>query len=155
MADVEETSLKGLIQGMTGGEVTLVQGTVIQASPVKIQLTNDDMITLTEGTNLYIPEHLRDHTVEIDAITADMSGGTAEAGAHTHSVSGNTENGGDPEHYHGVNITAASNGAHSHSLTGLGLNKITGTLRCALQTGDAVHLLSLSAGKQYIALGKV
>jgi len=43
MAD-ESMSLKGLFQGMVPVGCELVQGTVIQLSPLKIQITNDEKL---------------------------------------------------------------------------------------------------------------
>lgn len=57
----EATSLKGLFQGMAAGDMEVLQGIVKSASPIKIQIVNDDKLTI--GPNItYIPRHLTDYT---------------------------------------------------------------------------------------------
>ncbi|MCC8136401.1 MAG: DUF2577 domain-containing protein [Ruminococcus sp.] len=61
MAD--ETSLKGIIQGMMSDSAELMQGTVISESPVKIQMANDEKLIINERIAV-IPRHLSDYTSE-------------------------------------------------------------------------------------------
>lgn len=68
-----KTSIKGLIQGMTGGEVGIVQGTVKSVSPLKIQVVNDDKLVVTEA-NTYVPRHLKDYGTQC-AIGVGAQGG--------------------------------------------------------------------------------
>ena len=41
----EETSIKGLFQGLAGDGVQVIQGVVKSTSPLKIQAVNDDKLT--------------------------------------------------------------------------------------------------------------
>lgn len=61
----EKTSIKELIQGMTGDGVEVLQGTVKSACPLKIQIVNDDKLTIGPG-NVYVPRHLTDYTTTCD-----------------------------------------------------------------------------------------
>ena len=55
------TSIKQLIQQMTGDGVEVLQGIVKSASPLKIQIVNDDKLTI--GPNItYVPRHLTNYT---------------------------------------------------------------------------------------------
>lgn len=57
----EQTSIKGLFQGMAAGETEVLQGIVKSASPLKIQIVNDDKLVI--GPNItYVPRHLTDYT---------------------------------------------------------------------------------------------
>lgn len=59
--ETEKTSLKQLFQGMAGNGIEVLQGIVKSASPLKIQIVNDDKLTI--GPNItYIPRHLTDYT---------------------------------------------------------------------------------------------
>ena len=61
--ETEKTSLKQLFQGMAGDGVEVLQGIVKSASPLKIQIVNDDKLTI--GPNItYIPRHLTDYTAD-------------------------------------------------------------------------------------------
>ncbi|MCD8208770.1 MAG: DUF2577 domain-containing protein [Bacteroidales bacterium] len=183
MADVDSaTSLKGLIQGMCGGEVELLRGTVTQASPLRIQIANDSSLVITE-TNTYVPRHLQDYTTTIDISGGNLNSATATAGSHSHSVSGDassaadhthsvnltTGEDGDPEHTHSVSgntgsagshshsvsVSAASGGDHTHSLASFTISGAAVTIHNALGEGDEVHVLSLAGGKQYYVLDRV
>lgn len=61
----DKTSIKQLIQGMAGGETEVVQGIVKSVSPLKIQITNDDKLVITENI-IYVPKYLTNYTVEVD-----------------------------------------------------------------------------------------
>lgn len=57
----EQTSLKGMFQGMAAGETEVLQGIVKSASPLKIQIVNDEKLII--GLNItYVPRHLTDYT---------------------------------------------------------------------------------------------
>lgn len=62
MADeTEKTSIKQLIQQMTGDGVEVLQGIVKSANPLKIQIVNDEKLII--GPNItYVPRHLTDYT---------------------------------------------------------------------------------------------
>ncbi|MDD3029890.1 MAG: DUF2577 domain-containing protein [Alphaproteobacteria bacterium] len=64
---------------------SVLHGVVVSASPVKIQVTSDAKLLLTES-NLFIPEHLTDHQVKISV--SGGSGSTSSNDGHSHSVSG-------------------------------------------------------------------
>lgn len=86
-----QTSLKGLFQGMAGGGVEVLQGIVKSASPIKIQIVNDEKLTI--GPNItYIPRHLTDYTTEVtvDWATENTSGGSGDAAfqSHKHAIKG-------------------------------------------------------------------
>ncbi len=57
----EETSLKELIQGMTGSGISITQGTVIAGSPLKIQMANDEKLIINERIAV-VGKHLSDYT---------------------------------------------------------------------------------------------
>lgn len=66
----EQTSLKGLFQGMAAGDVEVLQGIVKSASPLKIQIVNDEKLTI--GPNItYIPRHLTDYTTTCSLAKGD------------------------------------------------------------------------------------
>ena len=70
MEESEQTSLKGLFQGMCGGDVQVLQGIVKSASPLKIQIVNDEKLVI--GPNItYVPRHLTIYTT-----TCSLSKGT-------------------------------------------------------------------------------
>ena len=55
------TSLKGLFQGLAGNDVQVLQRIVKSTSPLRIQIVNDEKLTI--GPNItYIPRHLTDYT---------------------------------------------------------------------------------------------
>lgn len=59
--ETEKTSLKGLFQGLAGEGVEVLQGIVKSASPLKIQIVNDEKLII--GPNItYVPRHLTDYT---------------------------------------------------------------------------------------------
>nr|DAH48756.1 MAG TPA: Protein of unknown function (DUF2577) [Bacteriophage sp.] len=55
------TSLKGIFQGMIPADAELMQGTVISASPLKIQMANDEKLIVNERITV-VPRHLTDYT---------------------------------------------------------------------------------------------
>lgn len=66
------TSLKGIFQGMIPADAELMQGTVISASPLKIQMANDEKLIVNERITV-VPRHLSDY-----ATTCSISGGASE-----------------------------------------------------------------------------
>lgn len=59
--ETEKTSIKQLIQQMTGDGLEVLQGIVKSASPLKIQIVNDEKLII--GPNItYVPRHLTDYT---------------------------------------------------------------------------------------------
>ena len=125
--ETEKTSLKQLFQGMAGDGVEVLQGIVKSASPLKIQIVNDDKLTI--GPNItYIPRHLTDYKTEI-------SGPNIQNYYYTGS---STESG-----------TAPASPPHVHAL-----GRIPVTVHNALKTGEKVHVLSFNHGKQYYVLDR-
>lgn len=125
--ETEKTSLKQLFQGMAGDGVEVLQGIVKSASPLKIQIVNDDKLTI--GPNItYIPRHLTDYKTEI-------SGPNIQNYYYTGS---STESG-----------TAPVSPPHVHAL-----GRIPVTVHNALKTGEKVHVLSFNHGKQYYLLDR-
>ena len=55
----EETSIKGLFQGLAGDGVQVIQGVVKSTSPLKIQAVNDDKLTVWQG-NVIVKRKLTD-----------------------------------------------------------------------------------------------
>lgn len=89
--ETEKTSLKQLFQGMAGEGAEVLQGIVKSASPLKIQIVNDEKLTI--GPNItYVPRHLTDYTTEVTVNwrTESASGGSGEAAyaSHDHAVTG-------------------------------------------------------------------
>lgn len=71
MADeTEKTSIKQLIQQMTGDGVEVLQGIVKSANPLKIQIVNDEKLII--GPNItYVPRHLTDYTTNCSLSKGD------------------------------------------------------------------------------------
>lgn len=66
----EKTSLKQLFQGMAGEGVEVLQGIVKSASPLKIQIVNDEKLTI--GPNItYVPRHLTNYTTTCSLAKGD------------------------------------------------------------------------------------
>lgn len=89
--DGSETSLKQLFQGMAGKDVEVLQGIVKSTSPLKIQVVNDDKLTI--GQNItYVPWHLTDYNTEVTIHwrTEGSSGGSGDAAfaLHSHAIEG-------------------------------------------------------------------
>ncbi len=123
----EKTSLKELFQGMAGDGVEVLQGIVKSASPLKIQIVNDEKLTI--GLNItYVPMHLTDYKTEI-------SGPNIQSYYYTGS---STESG-----------TAPVSPSHVHAL-----GRIPITVHNALKVGEKVHVLSFNHGKQYYVLDR-
>ena len=125
--ETEKTSLKQLFQGMAGDGVEVLQGIVKSASPLKIQIVNDDKLTIVPNIT-YIPRHLTDYKTEI-------SGPNIQNYYYTGS---STESG-----------TAPVSPPHVHAL-----GRIPVTVHNALKTGEKVHVLSFNHGKQYYVLDR-
>lgn len=143
-------SLKGIFQGMIPADAELMQGTVISASPLKIQMTNDEKLIINERITV-VPRHLSDYTTTATFTVGDgaLSSVTTSSGSHQHS--GGTHGGhtsGDGSHTH-------SGGAHSHPLSTFTLSHGTLTVYNALKVGEAVYVLSLNNGKLYYVLDRV
>lgn len=89
--ETEKTSLKQLFQGMAGDGVEVLQGIVKSVGPLKIQIVNDEKLTV--GPNItYIPRHLTDYSTEVTVSwrTENASGGSGDAAyaSHNHAITG-------------------------------------------------------------------
>ena len=121
-----ETSLKQLFQSISVSGIEFLQGTVISASPLKIQITNDEKLIINERITI-VPWHLTDYTTQA---TYTVGGGALNA--ETNVVS-----------------------THLHKLATYTLAKGTLTVHNALKVGEKVHVLSLNNGKKYYVLDRV
>lgn len=135
----DQTSLKQMIQSMVPDGAGVVEGTVTNADPLEITLTNDAKMILSSNS-LIVPEHLTEHKIEADIMVAD--------GALYAPTGAENENG---EHEHpGI----AKSGKHAHELKGF---QITGgriILHTGLKAGEIVYLLSYNNGKKYYVLDR-
>ena len=123
----QNTSLKGLFQGMAGEGAEVLQGIVKSVSPLKIQIVNDKKLVI--GPNItYVPRHLTDYKTEI-------SGPNIQNYYYT---GNDTESG-----------TAPVVPSHVHAV-----GRIPITVHNALKVGERVHVLSFKRGKQYYVLDR-
>ncbi len=131
----EQTSLKGLFQEMIPESVNVVRGKVVSASPLKIQVVNDDKLLLSENL-LCVPGHLTDYTTTCNLLLGDgsLSGQTKTDGQHGGHLSGD--------------------GSHNHSLSTFNIYSATLTVHNALKLGETVYLLSFNEGKKYYILDR-
>lgn len=87
----EKTSIKQLIQGMTGDGVQVLQGIVKLERPLKIQIVNDEKLLISQNIT-YVPWHLTDYTTEVTVSwqTENTGGGSGEAAfsSHLHDIIG-------------------------------------------------------------------
>lgn len=146
-AETEKTSLKQLIQGMTDSGIEVLQGIVKSASPLKIQMVNDEKLTI--GPNItYIPRHLTDYKTEISGPNIQeyyYTGSSTESSTES-SIESSTESstGSSME-----SDTAPVAPPHVHAL-----GRIPVTVHNALKAGEKVHVLSFNHGKQYYVLDR-
>ena len=89
--ETEKTSIKQLFQGMVGDGAEVLQGIVKSVSPLKIQIVNDEKLTI--GPNItYVPWHLTDYTTEVTVEwrTENASGDSGDAAyaSHNHAILG-------------------------------------------------------------------
>lgn len=123
----DATSLKQLLQGIQVKDMTLLQGKVIQESPLKIQAVNDEKLIITEEIAI-VPRHLTDYTATCDVWLG--STGTIDSITQT-------------------------DGAHSHSQKTFSIETANITIYNALKAGEMVHLLAFDSGKKYYVLDRV
>lgn len=137
--DSKETSLKGLFQGMIPEAVELLQGTVIQESPLRIQMTNDSKLIISENITV-VPRSLTDHELEADV---RLAGG---------SIDSETGKALSPD-----SKTAGAYGSeqHIHKLTDFTIVRGVITVHNHLAKGDKVHVLAIQNGKKYFVLDRV
>ena len=153
----QSTSIKEAFQGLVPDAPAVIQGTVIEVGPLKIQAVNDAKLLLPEPI-LIIPFHLRDYKTKIDIEwdakygTAGIDSETKKDGEHPHGSSGQHggHSGGDGSHGH-----PDSEGAHINWLRTYNIYGATMTVYNALKIGELVHLLSFNNGKKYYVLDRV
>ena len=122
----EATSLKQLFQGMAPEGTTVVNGTVVSASPLSIRIDNDDKLTVS-GSVLLVAQYLGDWTA-----TVDISLGKGTINSVTNEVQ-----------------------SHKHKQETFILTGATMTVHNALRAGEAVYLLKFNNGKNYLVLDRV
>lgn len=145
----EQSSIKGLFQEMIPESVTVVMGKVVSASPLKIQVINDDKLVLPENL-LCVPRHLSDYTMTATFTVGEGSLSSVTATSGTHEHSGGAHGGhssGSGQHDH-------NGGAHTHTLASFTLAHGTLTVHNALKAGETVYLLSFNEGKKYYVLDR-
>lgn len=146
-------SVKQLFQGMVPEAMEILQGKVISASPLKIQVVNDEKLVLTENI-ICLPRHLSDYTTTIDIQLGKGSINSVTRsgqGTHPHGSSGQHggHTGGDGSHSH-----PASEGSHVHNVATFNISGATMTVYNALKVGETVYLLSFNHGKKYYILDR-
>lgn len=131
-----ETSIKQLFQSLVPKDLELLQGTVIAASPLKIQIANDEKLILNERITI-VPRHLTDYKATATLAKSDGS------------LDSQTFQDGE----HGGHL--AGTGAHVNRLSTFTLTRGELTVYNALKVGETVHVLSLNSGKLYYILDRV
>ena len=61
---MQETSLKGLIQGLSPEQPGVIEGKVTSTSPLSVTIVNDTKMCLS-ANSLVVPQHLTSYTVKI------------------------------------------------------------------------------------------
>lgn len=133
------TSLKQIIQSMLPDGAAVVEGTVTNANPLEITLTNDAKMILS-ANSLIVPEHLTNHEMEADIMVEDgalyaPTGAEDEKGEHEH-------------------LGIAKSGKHTHELKGFQLTGGKIILHTGLKAGEIVYLLAYNNGKKYYVLDR-
>ena len=86
-----ETSLKQIFQSLIPDGDELMQGTVISAAPLKIQMVNDEKLIINERVTI-VPWQLTDYNTEVTVnwSTENASGGSGYAAyaSHNHGIVG-------------------------------------------------------------------
>lgn len=86
-----ETSLKELFQSIPSGAPVLMIGTVIQASPLRIQMKNDEKLIINERITI-VPWQLTDYETDVTVswTTENTSGGSGYPAfaSHNHAITG-------------------------------------------------------------------
>lgn len=148
----EPTSLKELFQGMVPESMGVVQGKVVSASPLKIQVVNDEKLVLAANL-ICLPRHLSDYTTTCD-IRLDkgsIDSRTRFDGTHPHGSSG--EHGGHVSGS-GAHEHPETEGAHVNYLETYNIYGATIKVHNALKLGEIVYLLSFNEGKKYYVLDR-
>lgn len=148
----EPTSLKEAFQGLVPDGAGVIQGEVISASPLKIQVKNDDKLILSENI-LCLPRHLSTYktVVDIQLGSGSINSVTRSGqGTHPHGASGgHAQASGDGVHSH-----PGSEGAHVHNVATFNIFGASMTVYNGLKVGDTVYILSFNQGKKYYILDR-
>lgn len=137
----QQTSLKGLLQGMQTGSMEILEGVVISIEPLQIKLVNNEKMILDSDITT-VPRHLTDYKTKISIPLASgeqLVAPTTEENEHSHSC---PEGG------------TSSIGAHKHSLVSLQVIKTEATIHNGLKKDDVVVLLGYNNGKSYYILDR-
>ena len=129
-----ETSLKQLFQSMIPDGDEIMEGTVIQTGPLRIQRTNDEKLIINERITI-VPWHLTDYTTRATYRKMDgtLDSWTKNDGSHADPVGG----------------------THVHHGEDFNLYKGVLVVHNALKKGEKVHVLALNNGKLYYVLYRV
>lgn len=125
---MNSTSIRGTLLSLGKSTApSLLQGTVISAEPLKIQIANDSKLIIS-GQVTVVPKHLTDYETEAD-------------------IECMTETSIDSE----TNLAAG----HAHKLEKFNIYKAKITVHNALKKGDIIDVLALDGGKKYYILDRV
>jgi len=120
-------------------------GEVISASPLKINV--EQKMILGEA-QLILSRNVTDYRT---MVTVDWST-ESSLETHSHSLSGNTDNGGEPSHAHALSgDTSSTSLAHTHAITG----KKEITVHNGLVGGDEVILIRQQEGQKFIVWDRI
>lgn len=133
----EPMSLKQLFQQMVPEAMEVLQGQVISASPLKIQVINDEKLTLTENL-ICLPRHLTTYQTTVD-IT--LGKGTIDSVTRS----------GQGEHTHPA---ISKSGDHVHNVATFNIFGASMTVYNGLKLGEIVYILSFNHGKKYYILDR-
>lgn len=129
-----ETSFKQIFQNMMPAGNEIMEGTVIQTGPLRIQMTNDEKLIINERITI-VPWHLTDYKTRATYCKMDgaLDSWTKNDGSHADPVGG----------------------THVHHGEDFNLYKGVIVVHNALRKGDKLHILSLNSGKLYYVLDRV
>lgn len=81
---MQETSLKGLIQGLSPEQPGVIEGKVMGTSPLSVTLVNDTKMCLS-ANSLVVPQHLTSYTVGA-TFKVSATGDTTTVEDHYHKL---------------------------------------------------------------------
>lgn len=129
--------------------VNICFGVVTEVKPLKI---NVEQRFILNETQLILSRNVTDYVT-----TVSISWDTNAAGgsyAHSHKLTGKTENSGEPEHLHKFNVTTEESKiplTHVHNI--LGKKEII--IHNSLAVGDEVILIRQQEGQKYLVLDRI
>lgn len=127
-------SISEAIKGMGARNSELMQGVVISENPLKIQITNDSKLVIT-NISAIIPRHLTDYetTVDLEQTTCSPI------------IKAATE----------LEIATDEVNQHAHAVEEFAAYKVKIKVYNALKIGETVHILAVQNGKKYYVLDRV